>query len=80
MHTLRVDQQADRGIAHAAGADGAQEGIFDPQQGQLARGGHGLAATGIRRATPDDDAIIWPRCAKAKVVPSQRQDPAQARL
>lgn len=89
MHAMRVDQQTKRGVthptwAHAAGADGAQEGVLDPDQGSVIFGGHGFAARGIGAAAPDGDTItgFGPPIdlAKVQAVPGKCQDAAQAGL
>ena len=78
MHAQRINQKAERRIAHAAGAERAEEGILDADQRHLAAGGHRLAAPGGGRAAPDHDAFARARQAGDQVMPGGRQDAAQA--
>ena len=78
MHAKRINQKAERRIAHAAGAERAEEGILDADQGCLATGGHRLAPPGGGGLAPDHDAFARARQAGDQVMPRRGQDATQA--
>ena len=80
MHAIGIDQQAKRRIPQAAGADRAQKGVLDPDQGGGIFGGHRLAPGGIGAAAPDGHTIAGLGSPKVEAVARQRKDAAQAGL
>ena len=57
MYTDWVNQQPQRGVAHTAGAQGPQKGVFDPDQGQIAPRRQGLPPIGRGALAPDQNTI-----------------------
>lgn len=77
MHADRIDQQAERPLTRgAAGVDGPEEGILDPDQRTSAPRGHTLATPGRGAATPDDDAIAGTGQAQAQFMSKKLEDPS----
>ena len=57
MHADGINQQAQGRVAHATGAQGAQEGILHPDQGKAQSVGDGLATNGGAALAPDNNAV-----------------------
>ena len=74
MHTYRINDQSYRRIARAARANGSYERIFYPHQWHAVSRGNSLTARGVRRATPDHDAVTGAWQANRQIMPGQRQN------
>ena len=58
MHATPVDQQAEGRLSPPTGMEGAQEGIFYPDQRRPRPLGHAFAAPGVRRLPPDAHKVV----------------------
>ena len=57
MYTDWVNQQPQRGVAHTAGSQGPQKGVFDADQGQIAPCRQCLTTIGRGALAPDQNTI-----------------------